>query len=253
VTEEGHLLVLVLAFALTAALYASVGFAGGSTYNALLALAGVHHRVFPLVALACNLIVATGGTIRFGRAGLVPWRRLLSILALSMPAAWIGGMLPVSKQLFLWLLGASLLVASALLLVQPERDGPARMRWLGAASAAPIGLLSGVVGIGGGIFLAPLLHLTGWDRAKRVAAAASVFILANSVAGIGGQLTKIAGQPELAAAALDYWPLALAVLLGGQLGSRLGVKLLSPVWLRRLTGLLILYVAIRLLFQAASA
>jgi uncharacterized protein len=247
-------LVLIVAFALTAALYASVGFAGGSTYNALLALAGVDHRVFPLVALACNLIVATGGTIRFARAGLVPWRRLLPLLALSVPAAWIGGMLPVSKQLFLWLLGASLFLASALLLVQREREQEhGRLRWAGSASAAPIGLLSGVVGIGGGIFLAPLLHLTGWDRAKRVAATASVFILANSVAGIGGQLTKISDRPDLVRAALGHWPLALAVLAGGQIGSRLGVELLSPLWLRRLTGLLILYVAIRLLLQAASA
>lgn len=248
------MLVLALAFALTAALYASVGFAGGSTYNALLALAGVDHRVFPLVALACNLIVATGGTIRFARAGLVPWRRLLPILILSVPAAWAGGMLPVSKQLFLWLLGSSLLLAGLLLLVQPEQEREGgRFHWAGVAASAPIGLLSGVVGIGGGIFLAPLLHLTGWDRAKRVAAAASVFILANSVAGIGGQLTKIAGRPDLAQIALNYWPLAIAVLLGGQAGSRLGVELLSPRWLRRLTGLLILYVAVRLLFQAAGA
>jgi len=248
------MLVLAVAFAITAALYASVGFAGGSTYNALLALAGVDYRVFPLVALACNLIVATGGTIRFARAGLVPWRRLVPLLALSVPAAWIGGMLPLSKQLFLWLLGASLLVASGLLLVHPEREQEERrVGWVGVAAAGPIGLLSGVVGVGGGIFLAPLLHLTGWDRAKRVAAAASVFILANSIAGIGGQLTKIAGRPDLAQAALSYWPLGLAVLVGGHAGSRLGVELLSPIWLRRLTGLLILYVAARLLFQAASA
>lgn len=247
------MLVLILAFALTAALYASVGFAGGSTYNALLALAGVDHRVFPLVSLACNLIVATGGTLRFARAGLVPWRRLLPILILSMPAAWIGGMLPVSKQLFLWLLGASLLAAGLLLFLQSEREAEQpRIGWAGAAAAAPIGLLSGVVGIGGGIFLAPLLHLIGWDRAKRVAAAASVFILANSVAGIGGQLSKIAGDPVLIDAALGYWPLALAVLIGGQAGSRIGVELLSPLWLRRLTGVLILYVAARLLTQAAT-
>ena len=248
------MLVLTVAFAVTAALYASVGFAGGSTYNALLALAGVDHRVFPLVALACNLIVATGGTIRFAQADLVPWRRLVPLLLLSMPAAWLGGMLPVSKQLFLWLLGASLLLASALLMLQRERE-VAERRWtlLGPVIAAPIGLLSGIVGIGGGIFLAPVLHLIGWDRAKRVAAAASVFILANSVAGLGGQLTKLAGAPELLDVAFSYWPLALAVLIGGQLGSRLGVQYLSPVWLRRLTALLILYVGVRLLLQAWSA
>ena len=245
------MLILAVLFAFTAALYASVGFAGGSTYNALLALAGVDHRVFPAVALVCNLIVAGGGTIRFAQAGLVPWSRLWPLLLLSVPAAWIGGMLTVSKELFLWLLGCSLLAASVLLLLQPEREVAAR-RWplLGPAMAAPIGLLSGIVGIGGGIFLAPVLHLIGWDRAKRVAAAASVFILANSLAGLSGQATKLAGEPSLIDAALSYWPLALAVLVGGQIGSRVGVQLLPPEWLRRLTGLLILYVAVRLLWQA---
>lgn len=245
------MLVLGALFVVTAILYASVGFAGGSTYNALLALAGVDHRVFPIVALVCNLIVATGGTYRFARAGLVPWRRLWPLLALSVPAAWIGGMLPVSKQLFLWLLGGSLLVASLLLFLQRERDtGERRLPLLGPALAAPIGLLSGIVGIGGGIFLAPALHLVGWDKAKRVAATASVFILANSIGGLGGQFTKVAGHPELIAAAAGYWPLALAVLIGGQIGSRAGVQLLPAIWLRRMTALLILYVSIRLLIQA---
>lgn len=247
------MIILALLFAVTAVLYASVGFAGGSTYNALLALAGVDHRVFPIVALACNLIVATGGTIRFARAGLVPWRRLWPLLALSVPAAWLGGMLPVSKQLFLWLLGGSLLVAGLLLFAQREREvEERRFVLLGPAIAAPIGLLSGIVGIGGGIFLAPVLHLMGWDRTKRVAATASVFILANSIAGLGGQFTKIAGHPEFVAAAMSYWPLALSVLVGGQLGGRLGVQILPAVWLRRLTAILILYVAIRLLIQAAG-
>jgi uncharacterized protein len=246
----GELVLLAVLFALTAALYASVGFAGGSTYNALLALAGVDYRVFPIVALACNLIVATGGTVRFAQAGLVPWRGLVPLLALSVPAAWIGGMVPVSKQLFFLLLGGSLLIAALLLIVQPEREAGPRWPLLGPALAAPIGLLSGIVGIGGGIFLAPVLHLIGWDKAKRVAAAASVFILANSVAGIGGQLTKIADRPELLGSAVSYWPLGLAVLVGGQIGSRIGVQILPAMWLRRLTAILILYVAVRLLLQA---
>jgi uncharacterized membrane protein YfcA len=242
--------VLALLFLLTAILYASVGFAGGSTYNALLALAGVDHRVFPIVALVCNLIVATGGTLRFARAGLVPWRRLVPLLALSVPAAWVGGTLPVSKHLFLVLLGSSLLVAGILLLVQPEREmEPRRATLVGPAVAGPIGLLSGIVGIGGGIFLAPVLHLIGWDRTRRVAATASIFILANSIAGLGGQLTKIAGDPALIEAAAGYWPLALTVFVGGQIGSRAGVQLLPPAWLRRLTALLILYVSIRILLQ----
>jgi uncharacterized protein len=246
---------LIAAFALTALLYASVGFAGGSTYNALLVLAGVDHTVFPLVALACNLIVATGGTLRFSRAGLVPWRRVAPLLALSIPAAWLGGMIPVSKALFLLLLGLSLLVAALLLLVQREegREGrriALRAPWLALAAAAPIGLLSGIVGIGGGIFLAPLLHLIRWDGVRRVAAAASLFILANSLAGIGGHVMKLGrGNDAVLDAALGYWPLALAVLIGGQIGSHLATRRISPALIRRLTALLILYVAVRLLWQ----
>lgn len=244
---------LALAFLATAALYASVGFAGGSTYNALLALSGVDHRVFPSVALVCNLIVATGGTIRFARAGLVPWRRMLPILLLSVPAAWLGGTTSVSKQTFYLLLGGSLLVAAALLFVQAAaEDREQRASWPVLVIAGPVGLLSGIVGIGGGIFLAPILHLTGWDRAQRVAAAACVFILANSVAALAGQVLKLADQPQLGAAIVTFWPLCISVLVGGQLGNRFGVKLLSPLWLRRLTGVLILFVAIRLLRQGLA-
>src|ERR1700712_3428471 len=224
------MLALVIGFFVTALLYASVGFAGGSTYNALLVLAGVDHWIFPIVALVCNLIVATGGSIRFAKAGLVPWRRLWPLLAVSVPAAWIGGALPVSKALFILLLGSSLFAAGVLLLIQrPLREDvegePARFPVLGPVIAAPLGLLSGIVGIGGGIFLAPVLHLIGWDKTKRVAASASVFILANSIAGLGGQLSKIiSGGVGVLAPVAAYWPLASAVLVGGQIGSRGGVQ-----------------------------
>jgi uncharacterized protein len=245
---------LISGFFGTALLYASVGFAGGSTYNALLVLAGVDQKIFPIIALVCNLIVATGGSIRFAKAGLVPWRRLWPLLAVSVPAALIGGALPVPKPVFVALLAGSLLMAGVLLLVQREpREVIAkstRYAILGPVIAAPLGLLAGIVGIGGGIFLAPVLHLIGWDKTKRVAASASVFILVNSLAGLAGQLSKIVGG---GVAALEpvaaYWPLAVAVLVGGQIGSRAGVQLLPPLWLRRLTALLILYVAIRLMWQ----
>ena len=251
------MIALVAGFFVTALLYASVGFAGGSTYNALLVLAGVDQSVFPVVALCCNLIVATGGSIRFARAGLVPWARLWPLLAVSVPAAVIGGALPVSKWSFTILLGTSLLVAGVLLLVQRVRedvDQPGdRWRIVGPLVAAPIGLLSGIVGIGGGIFLAPVLHLIGWDKARRVAASASVFILANSIAGLIGQFSKIAhGGSAVLDQVAGYWPLAFAVLIGGQIGSRAGVAILPPLWLRRLTALLILYVSVRLLWPIVT-
>ncbi|MEP6785403.1 MAG: sulfite exporter TauE/SafE family protein [Sphingomonadales bacterium] len=250
------MIALAAAFFATAMLYASVGFAGGSTYTALLVLAGMSVAILPVISLLCNLIVASGGTWRFARAGLVPWRRLWPMLVVSMPAAFVGGALPVSKPVFIALLGGSLLVAGLLLLFQREPvdagEHPARHRLSGPAIALPLGLLSGIVGIGGGIFLAPVLHLIGWDRAKRVAASASVFILANSIAGLAGQATKLVDPAALAQVA-PYWPLAVGVLVGGQIGSRLGVEILPAAILRRVTALLILFVATQLLWRTFAA
>jgi uncharacterized protein len=244
---------LAAAFFVTAVLYASVGFAGGSTYTALLLLVGVGQKTLPIISLLCNLIVSTGGSIRFARAGLVPWRRLWPLLALSVPAALIGGMLPVSKTLFVILLGGSLIAAGILLLIQREPrergDEERRFALLGPAIAAPLGLLAGIVGIGGGIFLAPVLHLIGWDRAKRVAASASVFILANSIAGLIGQLVKSGSDSATWTTVFAYWPLAIAVLIGGQIGSRAGIQILPPALLRRLTALLIIFAAAYLLWK----
>ena len=244
---------LAAAFFATALLYASVGFAGGSTYTALLLLVGVDQKILPVISLLCNLIVSTGGSIRFARAGLVPWRRLWPLLAVSVPAALVGGTLPVSKTVFVVLLGGSLIVAGVLLLVQREPsergDEQRRFAFVGPAIAAPLGLLAGIVGIGGGIFLAPVLHLIGWDRAKRVAASASVFILANSIAGLAGQLIKSGSDAVTPQAVLAYWPLAIAVLIGGQIGSRAGVQILSPPLLRRMTAILIIFAALYLLWK----
>ena len=244
---------LAAAFFATALLYASVGFAGGSTYTALLLLVGVNQKILPIIALLCNLIVSTGGSIRFARAGLVPWRRLWPLLAVSVPAALVGGMLPVSKTVFVILLGGSLIVAGVLLLVQREPrergDEMRRFAFVGPGIAAPLGLLAGIVGIGGGIFLAPVLHLIGWDRAKRVAASASVFILANSIAGLVGQLIKSGSDAVTSQAILAYWPLAVAVLIGGQIGSRAGVQILPPPLLRRMTAILIIFAALYLLWK----
>lgn len=245
---------LAAAFLLTALLYASVGFGGGSTYTALLAVAGVDYRMLPLIALVCNIVVVTGGSIRFARAGLVPWRRVLPLVAVSVPAAFLGGLTPIGEREFLLLLGASLLVAGGLLLLQPTRDAtasdptprPLRDGGLGAA----VGYLSGLVGIGGGIFLSPIQHLTRWATAKQIAATASVFILVNSLAGLAGQLTKLgtAGLAGLSA----WWPLFAAVLIGGQIGSHAGIRLFGEVMVRRATGVLIVAVAVQLLWKTLS-
>lgn len=244
---------LAPAFALVAALYASVGFAGGSSYTALLVLAGVSLILVPIISLACNIVVSAGGVVRFARAGHIAWRRNGPLLALSVPLAWIGGRMPISGPMLVMLLGASLSVAGLLLLFGPDHSAtraPADPRagpgLLAIAIAAPLGLLSGVVGIGGGIFLAPILHLMGWDSARRIAGTAALFILANSLAGIAGQLTKL-NDSALMSGALDWWPLVLAVFIGGQLGSIIGTRHLPPAIIRRVTGLVVLIAAARLL------
>jgi hypothetical protein len=244
------MVVTAILFAVTAALYASVGFGGGSTYNALLVLAGMDYRVLPAIALTCNIIVVTGGTFRYAREGVMPWRRALPIALVAAPFAWAGGRTPIPQNMFIGLLGSGLLIAGLLMLMQRERTttGARRTGWRDYGIGAGIGYFSGLVGIGGGIFLSPFLHLTRWEQARPIAATASLFILINSVAGLAGQLMKL-GAAGVEAAAVTYWPLAFAVLIGGQIGTHLGLRLLSEAWIRRVTAALVLYVAARLIWQ----
>ena len=167
------------------------------------------------------------------------------MFVLSIPCAWLGGRLAVAETVFIGLLAGSLLASGLLMLWQPwwEKEGAARFRslWLEPVAGGVIGFLAGVVGIGGGIFLAPLLYLLRWGPPKAIAGTCAVFILANSLAGLSGQLAKGSG-----AALSAYWPLFPAVLVGGFLGSTLGSGRLDPTYVRILTALLILYVAVRL-------
>jgi len=239
---------LAAAFLVTALLYASVGYGGGSTYNALLALSGVDYRLLPAIALACNIVVVTGGSVRFARAGITPWRSAMTLTAIAAPAAFLGGLTPIGERLFLTLLGAAL-VLTALTLAIPtrERSGePSRNARLLPFLAAPIGYLAGLVGIGGGIFLAPLLHLTRWNSARAVAATASLFILVNSLFGLAGQLLK-GGGDRIASAVTLGLPLLIAVAIGGQIGSLLAARLLPQSWIRWLTAALTAWVGARLL------
>ena len=241
--------VLAAGFFVTALLYASVGFGGGSTYSALLALSGLDYRLLPLISLACNIVVVVGGSIRFARAGLTPWRKALVIVALGAPASFVGGLTPIKEATFLTLLGGSLVLTSLTMLipVREKADGtPAKAaRWMPLA-AAPLGYFAGLVGIGGGIFLSPLLHLARWHDARGIAATASLFILVNSLFGLAGQMAK--NGPDLFGQALGAaLPLLVAVVIGGQIGSLLAARLLPPQWIRWLTALLVLVVGVRLL------
>ncbi len=250
---------LTLAFFVTALAYSMVGFGGGSTYNALLVLADVDYRQIPAIALICNILVVSGGVYWFWREGHINIRKILPFIALSIPMAWLGGRIPVSQQWFVGLLGFTLLLTGLQMLAGRKQElGSHRRRhvhpWLvGLPSGAAIGLLSGIVGVGGGIFLSPLLHLRQWAGAYKIAAASSAFILFNSIAGLSGQLMKqAASEPAQQWAGeqlINAWPLFLVVVAGGQIGSRLGSRHLPERWVKGLTAVLVLYVAARLLLK----
>lgn len=236
-------------FAFVALIYASVGFGGGSTYTALLGLWGVDYKLIPVISLLCNIIVVTGGSIRFVRAGLVKWPQVVPLLVVSAPLAFVGGLVPLKQSLFLMILGGALLLSAIALVAQPDKMAPRKLsRPVLLSVSAGVGLLAGLSGIGGGIFMAPVLHLVRWDNARRIAACASLYILINSITGLAGQIIK-AGPQSLAGPAWQYWPLLLAVLVGGQIGSMLGMRFLTPRLLRTLTALLVGYAAVRLLWQ----
>lgn len=236
-------------FAIVALVYASVGFGGGSTYTALLGLWGVDYKLIPVISLLCNIIVVTGGGIRFIRADLVNWRTVLPLLLVSAPLAFVGGLVPLKQWLFYLILGVALLLSATALIVQADKMTQRRMpQPVLLLLSGVVGLLAGLSGIGGGIFMSPVLHLIRWSEARRIAAFASLYILINSIAGLIGQVLK-SGPQSLYGPATQYWPLMLAVFIGGQIGSMMGMRYFTPKLLRRATALLVGYAAIRLLWQ----
>ena len=249
-----NLILIFLLFALTALVYAMAGFGGGSTYSALLVLNDADHRVIPLVALICNLIVVSGGVFHHVRAGNLKTGMILPFALTSVPMALVGGSLAVSEQVFRIVLGTAL-VLGGLMMLKPvagdrARQPENRVDWrIAAPIGAVLGLLAGVTGIGGGIYLAPVMHLAGWAESRVVAATTSAFILVNSLAALAGHLGK---WPETTQAGLTVflW-LPLAVFLGGQVGSILGVGRYGDRLVRGITMVLVFYVGIRLLLEGS--
>jgi uncharacterized membrane protein YfcA len=240
---------LLFSFFVIAFIYSSVGFGGGSSYLALLAQPFFHllpDTIRP-TALLCNVVVVTGGTIIFYKQEKIDWKKIWPFLVASVPLALVGGMWKLNQQSFFLLLAVTLIIASVLLWIQPE-SMKGENKWLQRldskiALGGGIGFLSGLVSIGGGIFLSPILHLTNWAEAKRISALASVFILVNSVSGLMGQFLGkgISIEPSF------ILPLLVAVLVGGQIGSRLGAIRLNTLYIKRITAVLILVAALNVL------
>ena len=245
------MLILAILFLVTAILYSSVGFGGGSTYLALLLIWGIPYSIFPLIALSCNIVVVTGNCFNYIRAGNLKLKLLIPYLIGSIPLAYIGGAIPIEKKLFEILLFLVLAIAGTLLLFNfksyDDREESYRKIPLivSILIGGILGFMSGVVGIGGGIFLSPILFLIRAGKPKHIVTTASLFILINSISGIIGQLTKNAVLIEM----LNYWYLLIAVLIGGQIGNFINLKIFSVRILALVTATLVLFVAIRMGFR----
>jgi len=198
---------LAILFFVTAVLYSSVGFGGGSTYLALLLIWEVPYFVFPVIALLSNIIVVSGNCFNYIRAGNLNIKLLIPYLIGSVPLAYLGGSLTLEKQIFEILLFIVLLFAGTLLLFNfksyddKEENYKKIPRIISVLIGGFLGFISGIVGIGGGIFLSPILFLLRAGRPKYIVTTASLFILINSISGITGQLTKNYVLSEL----YSYW------------------------------------------------
>ena len=246
--------ILTIFFFITAILYSSVGFGGGSTYLALMLIWGIPFYIFPIIALFCNIIVVSGNSINFIRSGNLNIKLLIPYLIGSIPFAFIGGSIPIEKEFFKILLFITLIIAGFFLLMESKSFNQNEIKInnipkiFSVIIGSIIGFISGLIGIGGGIFLSPLLFLIKAGHPKHITSTASLFILINSIFGIAGQLTKNISLSEF----LNYWPLFVVVLIGGQIGSNLNIKFLSNRILAVTTSLLVIFVAVRMGFRILS-
>ena len=242
------MIILSILFFVTAILYASVGFGGGSTYLALLLIWGVPYYIFPVIALICNIFVVSGNSFNYIKAGNLNFKLLIPYLVGSIPLAFIGGSLEIDKSLFEIFLFIVLGIAGTLLLInfKSYEDNESTYRnipiLISILIGGILGFVSGVVGIGGGIFLSPILFLIKAAKPKHIVTAASLFILINSISGVIGQLTKNIVLSDIS----NYWYLFLIVIIGGHIGNYLNLKIFPTRMLALVTSGLVLFVSIRM-------
>lgn len=237
-------------FLIISFIYSSVGFGGGSSYLAILAMYSLPYQEIRLTALICNIIVVVGGVYIYIRNKQTDWKKILPVTIVSVPLAYLGAVVKISQSTFFIILGISLVIAAGLLWIKTagnveesskdQKSGIVKNSFLGGS----IGFLSGMVGIGGGIFLSPILNLMKWDTPKKIAATASVFILANSISGIAGQLTQLSGTIDRS----RIFYLCLSVFVGGQIGSRMSVKW-NPILIKRMTAILVFVAGVNILIK----
>ncbi|WP_209399562.1 sulfite exporter TauE/SafE family protein [Pseudozobellia sp. WGM2] len=246
-----NLILLCSGFFVVATLYSSVGFGGGSSYLALLALFLTGFFAIRSIALICNLVVVSGSSYLYFKNGHAKFKDFLPFIAASIPLAFIGASFRLQEHVFFILLGVSLVVSAIFLAWQTfsisrsDEQFKTYPKYMNYLLGGVIGLLSGLVGIGGGIFLAPILNHLRWDKSIKIAALASFFILVNSISGlvglVQGDMLNLPWKETIA--------LVISVLIGGQLGIRLSLKRFTPNEIKRVTALLVLVVGIRILIK----
>ncbi|MCM5661989.1 sulfite exporter TauE/SafE family protein [Galbibacter mesophilus] len=247
------LIALSLCFFVIAVLYSSVGFGGGSSYLALLTLFFASFFVIRSVALVCNLVVVSGSTYLYYKKGHFDAKKFIPFVATSIPLAFLGASFRLKEYVFFIILGLALMTSALLLGTQSIREKNQKTRltakkypiWVTYFLGAAIGFLSGLVGIGGGIFLAPILNHMRWDFSIKIAALASFFILVNSVSGIAGLVSN-----QMFVFPWKEGLILLAVVfIGGQIGIRLSLNKLSGRGIKLLTAILVFVVGLRVLLN----
>ena len=238
--------VLPILFFAIAFFYSSVGFGGGSSYLAILSIVLTEFYEIRTTALVFNLAVVTIGTVIYVQKKVFDWRKFRPFILLSIPTAFFGAQLKLSEKAFLLILGSSLLLSACFMVLQvlKRKDENRSFSWKKrGVLGASVGLLSGVAGIGGGIFLSPILNISGWANPRTVASLASTFILFNSASGLIGLLVSNSFELNVGFA----FPLLIAVIAGGALGSYLSNSKFNIHLIRGLTAILVAYVGLRLI------
>lgn len=243
---EEHIILLTLAVLAVAILYSSVGHAGASGYIAVMSLFGIAPATIKPVALFLNVLVSVLAWWQFRRAGHFSWQLFWPFALLSVPCAFLGGFLNLPAPIFRVLVGCVLLFSAVYLVVRVTGTADrlvAPRRAVAIGVGAGIGLLSGLTGTGGGVFLSPLIVVRRWGRTTAAAGVSAPFILVNSVAGLFGNLSATRELPELAL------PLAVAAICGGAAGSYLGSQHLPEGGIRRLLAVVVAIAGLKLVFE----
>lgn len=241
---ESSLILIILAIFVVAVLYSSVGHGGASGYLAVMAFLAVAPEVTRPTALVLNIFVASIAAFQFYRAGYFSWKTFLPFAATSIPFAFIGGMITLPTTIYKIVLGVVLILAAARLAWKftPDKEIKLPQIWLALVIGAIIGLLSGLVGVGGGIFLTPILLLMNWSETKKAAGVSAMFILVNSISGIAGNYAQVAKLPS------NVWFWVAAAIVGGIIGSTLGSKRFDSLTLRRVLAVVLVIAGVKLIF-----